>query len=190
MLGHRQVQPGNLSLHVVEGRSSGNPIVLFLHGWPQDWTAFQSVLGGLSKRLMLLNQAEEDSLPLTRDTPAAGAGSAPLDATGNDCKSAHFQLLTAHTNPNAPTSQRTKGTGLKPTGEGTQVRLLQYRMCSTRGHNCKASGPLCPATAHRVDTEFGGHKCQDPSLDQALDPTRWTLPESHWHGVDRSMIQG
>jgi hypothetical protein len=51
-----------------------------------------------------------------------------------------------------------------------------------RGHNCKASGPVCVAATHRVDSEFGGQKCQDPSLalGQALGPTPWTLPESQW----------
>ena len=88
--------------------------------------------------------------------------------------------VTVHTNPHEATSQRTKGTGLMSTGEGTQDRLLPYRTYSTRGRNCKTTGHLCAATTHRVDIECGGPKCQAPSLDQGLGPTQWMLRESRW----------
>jgi pimeloyl-ACP methyl ester carboxylesterase len=48
MLHHRQVEAGGISIHVVEGGSSSKPAVLFLHGWPQNWAAFESIMIGLS----------------------------------------------------------------------------------------------------------------------------------------------
>jgi len=90
--------------------------------------------------------------------------------------------FTSHTNRNEATIDCTIDTGSQSSGAGRRGKLLPYRMCSTRGHNCRASGPLCVAATHRVDSEFGGQKCQDPSLAlrQALGPTPWTLPESQW----------
>jgi pimeloyl-ACP methyl ester carboxylesterase len=48
-LRHRQVDVEGLSIHAVEGGSSENPVVLFLHGWPEDVSAFAHVMLPLSK---------------------------------------------------------------------------------------------------------------------------------------------
>jgi pimeloyl-ACP methyl ester carboxylesterase len=47
-LQHRQVQAGALDVHVVEGGSTDDPSLLFLHGWPQDASAFERVMLALS----------------------------------------------------------------------------------------------------------------------------------------------
>jgi pimeloyl-ACP methyl ester carboxylesterase len=46
-LQHRQVQAGALDVHVVEGGSTDAPSILFLHGWPQDASAFARVMEAL-----------------------------------------------------------------------------------------------------------------------------------------------
>jgi pimeloyl-ACP methyl ester carboxylesterase len=46
-LQHRQVQAGALEVHVVEGGSTDDPSILFLHGWPQDASAFARVMEAL-----------------------------------------------------------------------------------------------------------------------------------------------
>ena len=47
-LQHRQVQAGALEVHVVEGGSTDDPSILFLHGWPQDASAFARVMEALA----------------------------------------------------------------------------------------------------------------------------------------------
>jgi pimeloyl-ACP methyl ester carboxylesterase len=46
-LQHRQVHAGGLDVHVVEGGSTDAPSILFLHGWPQDASAFAPVMEAL-----------------------------------------------------------------------------------------------------------------------------------------------
>jgi pimeloyl-ACP methyl ester carboxylesterase len=43
---HRHIALGTSSIHVVDAvpAFAGGPTVLFLHGWPQDWTAFAAVM--------------------------------------------------------------------------------------------------------------------------------------------------
>jgi pimeloyl-ACP methyl ester carboxylesterase len=47
-LQHRQVRAGALDVHVVEGGSTDDPSILFLHGWPQDASAFERVMTALA----------------------------------------------------------------------------------------------------------------------------------------------
>jgi pimeloyl-ACP methyl ester carboxylesterase len=47
-LQHRQVEAGALEVHVVEGGSTDDPSILFLHGWPQDASAFTRVMEALA----------------------------------------------------------------------------------------------------------------------------------------------
>jgi pimeloyl-ACP methyl ester carboxylesterase len=49
-LRHRIVQAEGLAIHVVEGGDAAKPPVVFLHGWPQSWLAFESVMSGLEGR--------------------------------------------------------------------------------------------------------------------------------------------
>ena len=46
---HRQVEADGIPVHVVECGSSDKPTLLFLHGWPQSWKAFESTKTALSQ---------------------------------------------------------------------------------------------------------------------------------------------
>src|SRR5262245_32233278 len=41
---HRQILLDRLLIHTVERGPSNRPAVLFLHGWPQDWSSFEQVM--------------------------------------------------------------------------------------------------------------------------------------------------
>jgi pimeloyl-ACP methyl ester carboxylesterase len=45
---HRQLNVDGLYIHVAEAGTAGQPAVFFLHGWPESWAAFQSVMAALS----------------------------------------------------------------------------------------------------------------------------------------------
>ena len=47
-LHHRILEVAGGGLHVVDGGLAGRPAVLFLHGWPEDWSAFQAIMEMLS----------------------------------------------------------------------------------------------------------------------------------------------
>jgi pimeloyl-ACP methyl ester carboxylesterase len=71
-LRHRAVDADGIRIHVVEAGRATNPAVLFLHGWPESWAAF------------------EDLLPLMADTTHAiaidlpGIGESPTPPPAND----------------------------------------------------------------------------------------------------------
>lgn len=46
---HSQIAVHNGSLHVVEVGSTENPALLFLHGWPQSWCAFERLMAFAGK---------------------------------------------------------------------------------------------------------------------------------------------
>jgi pimeloyl-ACP methyl ester carboxylesterase len=46
---HWQVEADGIPIHVVEAGSSDKPTLLFLHGWPESWTAFESTMTALSQ---------------------------------------------------------------------------------------------------------------------------------------------
>jgi pimeloyl-ACP methyl ester carboxylesterase len=46
---HRQVEADGIPVHVVEAGLPSKPALLFLHGWPQCWRAFESVMNGMSE---------------------------------------------------------------------------------------------------------------------------------------------
>jgi pimeloyl-ACP methyl ester carboxylesterase len=48
-LQHRQLRIEGLSIHVVDGGAADKPAVVFLHGWPQSWAAFEPVMLRLSR---------------------------------------------------------------------------------------------------------------------------------------------
>src|SRR4249919_3075696 len=54
---HRQVEVDDLSIHVAERGRDDRPGVLFLHGWPQDWSSFASVMLALGddRRLVAID---------------------------------------------------------------------------------------------------------------------------------------
>ena len=43
-LRHRMVDSEGIQIHVVEAGQSTDPAVLFLHGWPESWVAFEELL--------------------------------------------------------------------------------------------------------------------------------------------------
>jgi pimeloyl-ACP methyl ester carboxylesterase len=44
------VEVEGIEIHVVEGGAADLPAVLFLHGWPEDWTAFERIMTLLAER--------------------------------------------------------------------------------------------------------------------------------------------
>ncbi len=71
-LRHRQVQSGDASIHVVEGGSPDQPAVLFVHGWPESWAAFEQTM------LFMSDKAHVMAI----DLPGIG-GSTPPAASGD-----------------------------------------------------------------------------------------------------------
>jgi len=51
---HRHLELDRLSIHVAECGTPGRPALLFLHGWPQDWSSFAQVMLGLGDALHLV----------------------------------------------------------------------------------------------------------------------------------------
>src|SRR5579859_3865515 len=54
MLNHQQVVISNGSLHVVSNGFAEAPAVLFLHGWPESWLAFEKILQLAGKHVYAL----------------------------------------------------------------------------------------------------------------------------------------
>jgi pimeloyl-ACP methyl ester carboxylesterase len=48
---HRHLQLDRQSIHVAECGTPGRPAVVFLHGWPQDWSSFAPVMRALGDAL-------------------------------------------------------------------------------------------------------------------------------------------
>jgi pimeloyl-ACP methyl ester carboxylesterase len=71
-LKHLNVTVEGIPLHVVEAGSPHAPAVLFLHGWPQNWAAFEQVLHLLGDR----------AHALAMDLP--GIGESPTPPRAND----------------------------------------------------------------------------------------------------------
>ena len=66
-LRHRLVEVDGISIHAVEGGEAESVCVLFLHGWPENWTAFQHVMGPLS----------EEAHVVAIDLPGIGGSETP-----------------------------------------------------------------------------------------------------------------
>jgi pimeloyl-ACP methyl ester carboxylesterase len=71
-LHHRQVEVEGISIHVIEGGDAGKPAVLFLHGWPEDWSSFEQVMITLS----------EEAHVVALDLP--GIGESEMPPAAND----------------------------------------------------------------------------------------------------------
>jgi pimeloyl-ACP methyl ester carboxylesterase len=69
-LRHRQVDVEGLGIHVVEGGAADKPAVVFLHGWPQCWAAFE--------RVMIL--LAPDARAVAIDLPGIGGSTTPPPA--------------------------------------------------------------------------------------------------------------
>lgn len=46
---HRQIETAEADIHIAEAGEAGNPAMLFLHGWPEDWTEFEQIMIPLSE---------------------------------------------------------------------------------------------------------------------------------------------
>lgn len=82
---HRIVQVGGLSLHVVESAPDApeRPAILLLHGWPEDWSAFQ--------QLMALLPGEFRVVAL--DLPGIGRSLTPAPASDKRSLARHVRSL-------------------------------------------------------------------------------------------------
>ncbi len=53
-LHHRHLEVEDLDIHVVQGGANDSPAVLFLHGWPEDWTAFEQIMSSLAEQVRVV----------------------------------------------------------------------------------------------------------------------------------------
>lgn len=74
-LRHHHVNAAGIPIHVVEGGMRGAPAVFFLHGWPENWLAFEQVMVRLS----------ESAHVVAIDLPGIGESTTPPQA--NDKRS-------------------------------------------------------------------------------------------------------
>jgi pimeloyl-ACP methyl ester carboxylesterase len=77
-LRHFKVGVEGLSIHVAEGGAEDKEGLLFLHGWPQDWSAFAAVMGAM----------QEDARVVALDLPGVGLSDRP--APSNDKRTLAF----------------------------------------------------------------------------------------------------
>jgi len=71
---HHHVTVGEHRVHVAETGDPDGPPFLFLHGWPQSWRAWDSVLA----------LAGEQGRALAIDLPGVGESTGPSDGTTGD----------------------------------------------------------------------------------------------------------
>jgi pimeloyl-ACP methyl ester carboxylesterase len=71
---HHHVTVGEHRVHVAETGDPDGPAFLFLHGWPQSWRAWESVLA----------LAGEQGRALAIDLPGVGESTGPSDGTTGD----------------------------------------------------------------------------------------------------------
>lgn len=65
---HRQVEREGVAIHVVTGGTEQKPAILFLHGWPQNWTEFEAIMIPLSENYHVV----------AIDLPGIGDSTTPL----------------------------------------------------------------------------------------------------------------
>jgi pimeloyl-ACP methyl ester carboxylesterase len=82
-LSHRQVEVEGISIHVVEGGDASRAAILFLHGWPENWTIFQHVM------IPLTDQAHVVAI----DLPGIGDSKAPLASNDKRTLAKHVRGL-------------------------------------------------------------------------------------------------
>jgi pimeloyl-ACP methyl ester carboxylesterase len=66
-LRHRHVEAEGVPMHIVEAGNPANPAVLFVHGWPESWAAFDQLMHLMSNKAHVV----------TMDLPGIGASPAP-----------------------------------------------------------------------------------------------------------------
>jgi pimeloyl-ACP methyl ester carboxylesterase len=55
MFNHTKVNVSNGSLHVVESGSNQDQTILFLHGWPENWSAYEQIMQLAGKKARALS---------------------------------------------------------------------------------------------------------------------------------------
>ena len=63
---HRQIEVAGISVHAATAGNPGRPAILFLHGYPQNWKAFERVM----------NNLKEDRYVIAIDLPGIGGSGA------------------------------------------------------------------------------------------------------------------
>ena len=71
MLTHRQISLGDLDIHLVEDGDPAAPPILFLHGYPEDWMAFEDLMLRLNDKYRVL-AIDLPGIGLSRGTCPAG----------------------------------------------------------------------------------------------------------------------
>lgn len=82
-LRHRDVDAAGIPIHVVEGGMRGAPAVFFLHGWPENWSAFEQVMIRLS----------ESAHVIAIDMPGIGESLTPPQANDKRSLAKHFKTV-------------------------------------------------------------------------------------------------
>jgi pimeloyl-ACP methyl ester carboxylesterase len=67
----QQLDIGNASVHVVQHGTLGKPVVFCLHGWPQDWSSYRSVMRALAPHCRMVAM-DLPGIGLSRGAPASG----------------------------------------------------------------------------------------------------------------------
>ena len=99
-----------------------------------------------------------------------------------------LEFFTSHTNPNAATNDRTRGTVFQSTGEGRRGRCPLCRRYSTRVRRCRIICPLCGATSRRAGSGCPDQMASGSSLHRVLGPKQLTIWQRHsrrWNSVFR-----
>ncbi len=82
-LRHRDVDAAGIPIHVVEGGMRGAPAVFFLHGWPENWSAFEQVMIRLS----------ESAHVIAIDMPGIGESLTPPQTNDKRSLAKHFKTV-------------------------------------------------------------------------------------------------
>jgi pimeloyl-ACP methyl ester carboxylesterase len=67
-LQHRHIDVAGLSTHIVEGGAAHQSAMLFLHGWPEDWSVFEPLMASLRDEMRVV----------AIDLPGIGGSETPL----------------------------------------------------------------------------------------------------------------
>ena len=92
---------------------------------------------------------------------------------------ARFLPINAHTRRNAPTSDDTKGTGFRSTGEDRPDRLRWYRKCSRNAGRNTSSGSLWSATTGTAGSGCAARKSRFPARSPVRDQEPPLIPGSY-----------
>src|SRR5919198_2507897 len=71
MLQHQQITISGLPLHVVQAGDPARAGILFLHGWPESWAAFERIMDSMQSEYRVA----------TLDLPGIGESTAPAPSS-------------------------------------------------------------------------------------------------------------